>query len=323
MQLLIKRNAITCLLAFGLLGFSANAQTDADAIMMGKQNFCVGAMYSHGSWKDYWEGTLKRENLNLGTVSTSAFSVMGNYGITNKLNVIFSVPYISTKASAGTMQGDNGLQDLSAWLKWMPLEKKMGKSVFALYGVGGFSTPLTGYSGDYLPFSIGLHSTNLAGRLIADIQHGDFFATASGTYVYRGNVTINRYAYYTTEMHYTNEVEMPDVASFQFRTGYRTMRWIVEGIVDNSNTLGGFDIRRNDMPFPSNKMNWTSVGANIKYTFKKMPGLSLIGGGNYVVNGRNVGQSTQLYGGAFYILNFAKPLKDGAKPQHSCKLCIK
>jgi hypothetical protein len=305
------------------LHFTARAQTDADAIMMAKQNLCVGGVYSHNSWTDYWEGTLKRENLNLGTVSANMYSVMGAYGITNKLNLLFSAPYITTKASAGTMHGDKGIQDLSLWLKWMPLEKKIGKSVFAIYGVGGFSTPLSGYSGDYLPLGIGLHSTNLTGRLIADIQHGDFFATVSGTYVYRNNVTINRSTYYTTEMHYTNEVKMPDMASFQFRTGYRTMRWIAEAVVDNSNTLGGFDIRRNDMPFPSNKMNWTSGGVNLKYNFKKTPGLSVIGGGNYVLNGRNVGQSTQYYGGIFYIINFAKPSKDGSKPQHSCKLCVK
>ncbi|HYK46850.1 MAG TPA: hypothetical protein VEV83_16845 [Parafilimonas sp.] len=323
MQPLITGKLITCTLLFALIQFYAEAQTDADAIMMGKQNFCLGPMYGHSSWKNYWEGTLKRDNLNLGTVSANMYSIMGNYGITNKLNFLFGVPYISTKASAGTMHGDNGIQDLSLWLKWMPLEKKIGKSVVAVYGVGGFSTPLTGYSGDYLPLGIGLHSTNLSARLIADIQHGDFFATASGTYSYRNNVTINRNAYYTTEMHYTDEVEMPDVASFQFRTGYRTMRWIAEAIIDNNNTLGGFDIRRNDMPFPSNKMNWTSAGVNFKYTFKKVPGLSLTGGGSYVLTGRNVGQATQFNGGVFYIFNFAKPAKDKAGVEHSCKLCVK
>jgi len=318
----MKRIITTCLLLF-IFSFFAKAQTDADGMMMGKQNLCVGGMYGHTSWKDYWEGTLKRDNLNLGTVSANMYSIMGAYGITNKLNLVFSVPYISTTASAGTMHGDNGVQDLSLWLKWMPVEKKIGKSIFALYGAGGFSTPLSDYSGDYLPLGIGLHSTNLSARLIADIQHSDFFATASATYTYRNNITINRNAYYTTEMHYSDEVEMPDVASFQFRTGYRTMRWIVEAIVDNSNTLGGFDIRRNDMPFPSNKMNWTSAGVNVKYNFRKLPGLSLAGGGSYVLNGRNVGQTTQYYGGAFYIFNFAKPLKDGVKQQHSCKLCVK
>ena len=69
-------------------------------------------------------------------------------------------------------------------------------------------------------------------------------------------------------------------------------------------SLGGFDIRRNDMPFPSNRMNATMVGGNIKYVVTKLSGLTLVGGGNYVVAGRNVGQSYNFNGGLFYIINF-------------------
>ncbi|CAN5132276.1 hypothetical protein BH11BAC6_BH11BAC6_12030 [soil metagenome] len=316
-----KQYMIALVLVIALQTQTANAQTDADAIMMAKNNLCVGAMYGYNSWKNYWEGTFKRNNQSLGTVSTKMYAVMGDYGITNKLNFLFGASYIQTKASQGTLRGAEGIQDLSMWLKWMPLEKKIGsKTVYAVYGVGGFSTPLSNYEGDYLPLALGLHSTNITGRLIADIQHGDFFATASGTYTYRNNITINRDAYYTTSMHYTNKVDMPDVVSAQFRTGYRTNRWIAEALLDYNNTIGGFDIRKNDMPFPSNNMDWTSAGVNIKYTFKKVPGLSLVGGGNYVLHGRNVGQGKQFSGGVFYIFRTSKAASGTA---HSCKLCSK
>src|SRR4026209_2651728 len=94
------------------ISFIVNAQTDMDAIMMEKNAFCVGPMYSYSSWKNYWEGTLKRENLNLGKVTTQMYGLMGNYGVTRKLNALFSVPYVRTKASAGTLQGMKGVQDL-------------------------------------------------------------------------------------------------------------------------------------------------------------------------------------------------------------------
>jgi len=316
-----KKYMVAAVLVIALQTQIAKAQTDADAIMMAKSNLCVGAMYGHSSWKNYWEGTFKRDNQNLGTVSAKMYSVMGAYGITSKLNFLFGAPYVQTKASRGTLHGAEGIQDLSLWLKWMPLEKTIGKkTVYAIYGVGGFSTPLSNYEGDYLPLAIGLHSTNLTGRVIADIQHGDFFATASGTYTYRNNITINRDAYYTTSMHYTNKVDMPNVVSAQFRTGYRTNRWIAEALFDYSNTIGGFDIRKNDMPFPSNNMDWTSLGVNLKYNFKSVPGLSLIGGGSYVLHGRNVGQSTMFNGGVFYILRTSK---SKSVASHSCKLCAK
>src|SRR4030095_15081669 len=91
--------------AIALLPVLGMAQTDIDAIMMEKNAFCVGPMYSYSSWKNYWQGTHKRDALNFGRVSTQMYGVMGNYGITRKLNALFSVPYVKTKASAGTMHG--------------------------------------------------------------------------------------------------------------------------------------------------------------------------------------------------------------------------
>lgn len=289
------------MLAFS--GYVSKAQTDLDAIMMSKKYFCSGAMYGYSSWKNYWEGTFKRDNLNLGTVSTQMIGVMGNYGIKNNLNVIFNLPYVYTKATAGTLHGMKGLQDLSLWVKWMPVSKSIGKGTFSLFATGGVSFPVSDYTADFLPMSIGLHSTNLTARVIGDYELNKFFVTGSASYVYRSNIKISRDAYYDTEMHLTNEVKMPDVMSYNFRTGYRSGHLIAEAFFTNNTTLGGFDIRKNDMPFPSNKMNATTAGVAFKYTLKKLHQLSIIGGGDYIVAGRNVGQSTAFYGGVFYAFN--------------------
>ena len=100
---------------------SASAQTDMDAIMMNKKQFCQGLTYDYSSWDHYWEGTFKRDNENLGTVSSQMLMYMPNYGITNNLNVMASVPYVWTKASQGTLHGVEGIQDLSVYVKWKPL----------------------------------------------------------------------------------------------------------------------------------------------------------------------------------------------------------
>jgi hypothetical protein len=284
----------------------ASAQTDIDAIMMTKNNFCVGAMYGYSSWKNYWEGTRKRENLNLGTVSTQMVNVMGNYGLRDKLNILFSVPYISTKASAGTLHSQKGFQDGSLWVKWMPIERKIGKGDLSVYGIAGASVPLSNYVADYLPLALGVRSKTVSLRAMGDYQWGKFFITASGTYVFRSNIKIDRDAYYTTEMHYTNEVSMPDVFTYNVRTGYRQPNLIAEVFLDNQITQGGFDITRNNMPFPSNQMNATRLGAYVKHELSVIQGLSIIATGNYVLAGRNVGQSTSVSGGFFYILDFNK-----------------
>lgn len=286
------------------------AQTDMDAIMMEKKQFCVGPMFGYSSWKDYWEGTNKRDNANLGTVSTQTYSIMGNYGITNKINFLLNVPYVKTNASAGQLHGMSGLQDISLWIKYMPVEEESGPGIFSLYTLGGLSFPSSNYVADYLPLSIGLKSTNLSFRLMADYQISNWFATISGTYVSRSNVKIDRTSYYTTELHYTNEVTMPDAMQFGFRTGIRNEKIIAEALLSNWTTLGGFDITKNNMPFLSNKMNSTTAGVNFKYNLNKPAGLSLTGGAQYTIAGRNVGQATGFNAGVFYILDFTKKKKE-------------
>lgn len=304
------KSRILFLLIYSLLfAVPSFAQTDIDGIMMEKNALCVGPMYGYSSWKNYWEGTLKRENLNLGTVSTSMFSVMGNYGINNKWNVLFGVPYIKTKASAGQLAGQDGLQDLSLWLKWKVYSKKLGNGRLSLLAIGGVSFPVSDYTADLLPLSIGLRSKNLTLRAMGDYQIDKLYATASAAYVYRSNIELDRTAYYTTEMHYTNEVKMPDAASFNIQFGYRNNGIMAEAIVDNWTTLGGFDITRNNMPFPSNRMNATRVGFNIKYPILFKRQLSLIGSAMTTVAGRNMGQSTSFNAGIFYVLDLSRTTK--------------
>jgi hypothetical protein len=287
------------------------AQTEMDGIMMTKNNFCTGAIYEYSSWDKYWEGTYKRENLNFGTVSTQKIAINGNYGITDNLNVIFGIPYVKTNASAGTMSGQKGFQDLSLTLKYLFFETEIKGNSLSFYALGGFSTPTTNYEADYLPLSIGLRSKTGSLRLMSDYQYGNLFATVSGAYIKRSNIKIDRNVYFTNVMHYSNEVNMPDAISFNARVGYRTSRLIAEAVFDNWTTQkGGFDITTNNMPFPSNTMNMTKIGFNGKYNLKQIPGLAIIGGLNHVIIGRNVGQSDIFYGGLFYVLDFTKKNKN-------------
>jgi hypothetical protein len=306
---MIFKNLIKQLLPAGilllLLPAALKAQTDEDGIMMAKKNLCIGGTYSYSSWTKYWEGTVKRSAPNPGTISTRMFGLMGTYGITDKLNLVTGLPYVETKGAYGsTLHGLTGIQDLSAWLKWQAYQFHFGEGKLSVYAVVGGSVPLSDYYADYLPLAIGMKSKTLSGRLLLDYVKGKFFVTASGTYTWRSNITIGRTSYYTTSEHLTNEVEMPDQMSFNFRTGYRSNSLVVEAVASNMTTLGGFDMARNQPPFPSNKMNSTMVGGSFKYYIKGFEQLSIIGGGGYTVAGRNVGQSTMFDIGAFYIVDF-------------------
>jgi hypothetical protein len=286
------------------------AQTDMDAIMMNKKQFCQGLTYDYSSWDHYWEGTFKRDNANLGTVSTQMLMYMPNYGITNNLNVMASVPYVWTKASEGTLHGMEGFQDVSVSVKWRPLIKSFGKNQFSLFGVGSFTTPLSNYVIDFLPMSIGLGSTNLAARAMVDYRRGKFTATGSAAYIWRSNVKLDKDAYYDTELHLTDEVDMPNQTLYQLRTGYRSKYLIAEALLTNMTTHGGYDITKNNgQLYPNLRMNSTMVGANIKYTIKSFTNLSVVAGANYTIAGRNVGQSRAFNIGAFYVFYVGKKAK--------------
>ena len=288
----------------------ASAQTDMDAIMMNKKQFCQGLVYDYSSWDHYWEGTFKRDNENLGTVSSQMLMYMPNYGITNNLNVMASVPYAWTKASQGVLHGMKGFQDLSVFVKWRPLVKSFGKNQFSLFTIGGFTTPLSDYVIEFLPMSIGLGSTNLIGRGMIDYRRGNFTATGSAAYIWRSNVTLDKDAYYDTELHLTDEVQMPNQTLYQLRTGYRGKYLIAEALLTNMITHGGYDITKNNgQLYPNLRMNSTMVGANIKYTVQSYTNLSVVAGANYTIAGRNVGQSRAFNVGAFYVFYLGKKAK--------------
>jgi hypothetical protein len=291
------------ILFYVLIGYvgAVSAQTDVDGLFMAKRNFCGGVLGGYSSWDHYWEGTTYRMNENIGTVSSKSAMVMGNYGVSDKLNVLFMLPWIQNAASAGTLIGQQGLQDLTLLVKNEFWIKDFNGLVVSAVGVVGGSIPVQDYTADYLPLAIGLKSKTAMGRLLIDAQKGKLFATASATGMIRGNVTLDRTAYYTTEMIYSNQVVMPSVLGYNVRLGWREgADKIFELVLDGMNTMGGFDMRRNDMPFLSNNMDVMRVGFNSKYPIPKTNGLSLLAGVNTVISGRNMGQSTGYMAGLVY-----------------------
>lgn len=272
--------------------FGAWAQSLSDGIFMDKRYVCAGVQYSHDSWNEYWEGTLLRKNDNIGTITTQSAALMANYGILDRLNVIAMVPYVWTSASAGTLTGVKGIQDLTLGLKYKLLETELLKGKFSVQVVGGGSVPLSNYVADFLPLSIGLQSKTLFGRGIlhfAGIKHLSLLA--SGTFVRRGNIEIDRTSYYTTHQVYSTKVEMPDAAQLAFRGGYYSYRWALELLAEKNVTLGGFDIRRQDMPFPSNDMDATRLGLTATYRVPFLADLQVIATAMQTIDGRNMGKS--------------------------------
>ena len=99
---------------------------------------------------------------------------------------------------------------------------------------------------------------------------------------------------------------MPNVFDLFVSAGYQKDALQVELNYVQQNTLGGADIRRQDMPFVSNEMNAQRVGLLAMYYLPKPKNLAVRGSVHYTVAGRNVGQSTTYLAGLLYTFNFGK-----------------
>jgi hypothetical protein len=283
------------------------AQTLTDGIYMGKNQLCGGVGYSYDSWKFYWEGTFRRENFNIGTVSTQMVMPMAAYGISKKLNVLAMLPYVRTHATAGTLRGMQGFQDATVGLKFRPISLRPASGLaFDWSVVGAASIPTTNYVADFLPLSIGLQSKTAQLRTILHLRlKQGWFVTGQAGYIARSNVKIDRESYYTDRQHRTNVVDMPNVADYTARLGYMKSEFILEGFVEKMTTLGGTDIRKNDMPFLSNRMNFTKVGAMVTLRPRSWKGLGLTASAGTTLAGRNVGESTTFGGSIVYLTHHA------------------
>jgi hypothetical protein len=290
-------------LATAVQSGSARAQTVDDGVMMAKGELFAGEVYTHDAWDHYWEGTLRRDNGNIGTLTTQSHTALAVYGVTDRLNVLATVPYVWTEASQGVLAGMNGMQDLSIFAKYSLAERERTPvGALRLLGVFGVGLPMTDYTPDFQPLSIGMGSTRVQFRGTASMQGADgIFVDASAAYTWRSTVTLDRPFFFTEDrLVLSDQVHMPGVGDWEVMGGFRGPRVMVAGTLMHQFMKSGGDIRRQDMPFVSNRMNAVRVGGVVMYPLPKLAPLAVRVSYAHTVAGRNVGQSNTVSVGVMY-----------------------
>jgi hypothetical protein len=304
MQPLLSIKKIAFLLIF-MGGLAASAQTPTDGLMMKKGEDCSVLAYSSSTWENYWEGATKRNNPNLGKVTSQNVMFMSALGISDKLNMIVGLPYVWTSASVSYLQGQSDFQDLSLWLKYRILEKKASFGDISLFATGGASIPTNNYVTDYLPFSIGFGAKTASGRLILNYNKNGFYVNAQAGAILRSKVKIDRNSFiFNNKLYQSDVMPVPNAADGSLSLGFVNQRFQTFVSLDRFGCLSGDDIRYNDAPILTNKMASTSINWFGKVNIKKF---SIIANLGRVLNGRNVGESTSFgIGGAYFFQVFNK-----------------
>jgi len=279
------------------------AQMPFDEIMMPKGEVCFAAIYENSRWNQYWEGAFLRENANIGTFTRQMAMPMVAFGLSKKLNLIASLPYVSTQASGGTQAGQSGLQDLSVSLKADWLKKRLGPGRLLLLNNVHFSIPVGKYLSDYMPFSIGAGAPEIGLRTITGYKFDNgLILRAAAAYLWRGQTPIERDYYYQEGSVYASVMEVPDALNIHAAIGYWTLdkRLRIEGTFMLLDCLSGDDIRAYNRPQPTNKMETSQVGIWTQYYIKGDRGLGAIAYVNHTLSGRNVGKANTIGLGLTY-----------------------
>ncbi|GAB2952499.1 hypothetical protein GCM10027048_17020 [Hymenobacter coalescens] len=227
-------------------------------------------------------------------VRVSSVSVYANYGLTDKIEAVLSLPYIKStgRAARAVLQDEgytntrSGLQDVSVLLKFKSYSAPVGSSQLDLLGVVGVSTPASNYRNDpglaYI-IAIGNRATKYTTLGIAHLR------TPSGVFV-------------TGQAGYSlRTTRVPNAFLADAKVGYAGLNVYAEAwaSVQESGSNGTDIVQPGfDGDFTATRVDYTRIGLSLYKPVTK--GFGVVLGASRYVSGRNLGQSTAVSAGVSY-----------------------
>lgn len=288
----------------------AQGQTPSDALMMPAKNACVLANYDFGKFDQYWEGDRLRGNLTIATVKRMTVLPMVAVGISNKLNFYVGVPYVktlSTDPNGGKFAGARGFQDLGLALKYEAIKKVTPQGELSVLGTVGYSTPITNYLPDYMPYSLGFGAPEVALRGIVQYQmkKGLYFR-ASLAHLWRGYAEAERDYYYNNGSYYTPWMDVPNAWNAEGILGAWLLKHSlkIELSYSGMKSTSGDNIRAYNAPQPTNRVNMERAGLMMQYYLPPAKKLSVSVYHSRVLNGLNAPKINNIGAGITYQFKF-------------------
>ncbi|AXG67848.1 hypothetical protein KORDIASMS9_00030 [Kordia sp. SMS9] len=257
-----------------LLSFSPNG--NAQGAISGFYNkkgtatLVLGAGFEDS--KNYFIGRVKSDlSRNLYSVS-----IFGIYGISNRLNVQASLPYLSSGEQ-------NGLQDAQIFLKYKAFQQQRETSKLELSFATGFSTNVSDYRVGGLN-DLGQQAKILETRALLHYQKkSGWFANVQSGFSFKFE-------------------EVPNSFPFTLKIGKASAKSYFDFWYDFQYAFGGIDYR--GTPFPQNfrelGVTFHKVGGTYHFPLSKKSGIYI--SPSYVVDGRNVFQGFAYHAGFTYQL---------------------
>ncbi len=269
------------------------AQSPVNGFMQGKGKGSVIVSYYNESYIRTYEAPPNSGLQVNSKVKSNIVSAFTTFGLCKKVDLQINLPYASVSGEVtkeiqnniGPKNEKSGLQDVSIFIKYNPLNFKIGKSKLSLLGAAGVSTPFGDYEIDQKyqsAVSIGSRSTQgtVLFLLHYKLDIGLFF-TGSAGYSLRSN-------------------DVPNAAIVELKTGFAGRHFYVDGyIARQASTSANISAnnQNNISAFSGSNVNYSRVGINLFAPIYKKFGLA--GGLNNYLSGRSEGESGG-YGALIY-----------------------
>ncbi|MGA9637650.1 hypothetical protein [Flavobacterium sp.] len=292
----MNKKHLLLILAVTTFGYvnTGYSQSPISGFMQGKGKGNISLSFSSEKYDDVYFIPEKVEGVPVFNETTvNSTSIYATYGITDQVDVVLVLPYITAKGKAtdevlknlGLENERSGFQDVSVFVKYSPFNFDFGASSLRLIGALGVKTPLSNYKveeGFQSIIAIGNRSTTISttGMAMFKMDSGLFASAQIANNVGSNNVPNN----YTTEL----------------KVGYAAKSFYGDVYVANQKSTGGVDIFGEGFKgyFPITKVNYTKIGIDLYAPVYQDFGISA--GASTLVAGRNIGQATGFYGGLVY-----------------------
>jgi hypothetical protein len=269
------------LLTFATTSF---AQGPIDGYMKGKGKLDIAASYSLNNASIFCgaEGQEYTEPF-----KGSLLSVFAEYGISDRLDVVATVPFVFTNEQ-------NGLQDGSLHLKFRALQSQINERMkLDVLAAAGISAPLSRYE-PLAAGAIGQRAQVIQPRLVLQLNtKGPFFNLTAGY-----NLRVDELnAAAVAEVQRTRPSYVPEsprnYSTFLFKMGLPAARYYLDAWVEHQATTGGtnFAPMVPDLP-QAYGVTYTQIGGTAYYSETGKRGVYLSSG--YILSGRNVSKVLRL-----------------------------
>lgn len=258
---------IICVVFILLAVSTVNAQGRVDGFYKGKGNldFVLSGGYENN--KNYFAG---RNKIALGREIVIA-NVFAAYGITNRLDVNFSLPYITVNTNT------KGLQDASLFFKYLLISRgamfwflpKGFNSTLSL--AGGVSSNFTDYQTEG-GSAIGQQAKTIDLRPVIQMYFPfGIFSTIQAGYTYKFN-------------------PVPNSLAPAIKIGIAKSKFYADVWYEYQHSFGGLDYQGTPTPssFRELGVNFHKIGTTIYTPIKNKFGIFV--GTSYVISGRNTSQ---------------------------------